>query len=56
MIISNNMRSVIMRLDKMIRNHQLDIDDISPNTVAIVADGMGIGLTSEQIVYISDNI
>jgi len=56
MIINNNMRSVIMRLDKMVKSHRLNIDDISPNTVAIVADEMGIGLTSEQIVYISDNI
>lgn len=45
------MRSVIVRLQRM----KIDPDEVSPHTVAIVAYDLKRELTSEQIVYISDN-
>jgi hypothetical protein len=51
MIITNDMRAVIIRMQRT----KVDPNYISPNLVADVARDMGKELTSEQIVYISDN-
>jgi hypothetical protein len=51
MIITNDMRAVIIRMQRT----KIDPNYISPNLVADVARDMGKELTSEQIVYISDN-
>jgi hypothetical protein len=49
--ITEDMRAVIIRIQKLKTNPDL----ISPNFVADVAYDMKRNLTSEQIVYISDN-
>jgi hypothetical protein len=51
MILTENMRAVIVRIQKTAINP----NQISPNFVAELANKMGRDLTSEQIVYISDN-
>ena len=51
MIITNDMRAVIIRIQRI----KIDPNYISPNLVADIAMGMDMKLTSEQIVYISDN-
>ena len=51
MIKTENMRAVIVRIHKL----KTDPNLISPNFVAELASEMGLELTSEQIVYISDN-
>ena len=51
MIITNDMRAVIIRIQRT----KIDPNYISPNLVADVAWDMGKKLTSDQIVYISDN-
>ena len=51
MIITNDMRAVIIRMQRT----KIDPNYISPNLVADVAWDMGKELTSDQIVYISDN-
>lgn len=51
MIITNDMRAVIMRMQRT----KINPNTISPNTVADLAFSMGKQLTSDQIVYISDN-
>lgn len=51
MIHTEDMRAVIVRIQKL----KTDPDLISPNYIADVAYNMGRNLTSEQIVYISNN-
>ena len=51
MIITNDMRAVIIRMQRI----KIDPNYISPNLVADIAMDMDRKLTSEQIVYISDN-
>jgi hypothetical protein len=51
MFLTENMRAVIVRIKKTAVNP----NQISPNFVAELANKMGRDLTSEQIVYISDN-
>ena len=51
MIITNDMRAVIIRIQRI----KIDPNYISPNLVADIAMDMDRKLTSEQIVYISDN-
>ena len=51
MIITNEMRAVIIRIQRT----KIDPNYISPNLVADIAWNMGKKLTSDQIVYISDN-
>ena len=46
------MRAVIVRIQKSAVNP----NQISPNFVAELANKMGRDLTSEQVVYISDNM
>ena len=52
MILTENMRAVIIKIHKTAVNP----NQISPNFVAELANKMGRDLTSEQIVYISDNM
>ena len=49
---TKDMRAVIVRIQKLKTNPDL----VSPNFVAYVAYDMKLNLTSEQIVYISDNL
>ena len=51
MIITNDMRAVIIRIQRT----KIDPNCVSPNLVADIACSMDKKLTSEQIVYISDN-
>jgi len=51
MNITNEMRAVIIRIQRT----KIDPNYISPNLVADIAWNMGKKLTSDQIVYISDN-
>jgi hypothetical protein len=51
MILTENMRAVIVRIQKSAVNP----NQISPNFVTELANKMGRDLTSEQVVYISDN-
>ena len=51
MIITNDMRAVIVRIQRT----KIYPNYISPNQVADIASRMDKKLTSEQIVYISDN-
>jgi hypothetical protein len=51
MILTENMRAVIVRIQKSAVNP----NQISPNFVNELANKMGRDLTSEQVVYISDN-
>jgi hypothetical protein len=51
MILTENMRAVIVRIQKSAINP----NQISPNFVNELANKMGRDLTSEQVVYISDN-
>jgi hypothetical protein len=51
MILTENMRAVIVRIHKL----KIYPDFVSPNLVADIANEMECYLTSEQIVYISDN-
>ena len=51
MFITEDMRAVIVRIQKSAVNP----NQISPNFVNELANKMGRDLTSEQIVYISDN-
>ena len=51
MIITNDMRAVIIRMWRT----KIDPNYISPNLVADIARDMDRELTSEQIIYISDN-
>ena len=51
MIITNEMRAVIVRIQKL----KIPSNLISPNLVMSVAVGIGRELTSKQVVYISDN-
>ena len=43
------------RMDKLIRELGVEADYISPNFVADVAYQNGIELTSDEVVFISDN-
>lgn len=51
MVISEDMRAVIVRIQKL----KIHPDLVSPNLVVDIAFKMNRDLTSEQIVYISDN-
>ena len=51
MFITEDMRAVIVRIQKSAVNP----NQISPNFVNELANKMGRDLTSEQVVYISDN-
>jgi cobyrinic acid a,c-diamide synthase len=51
MIVTNDMQAVMTK----IQHSKIDPDYISPNLVAGIAYNMDMNLTSEQIVYISDN-
>jgi hypothetical protein len=51
MILTNDMRAVIVRMQRT----KINPNCISPNLVADIAYSMNRKLTSEQIVYISDN-
>jgi hypothetical protein len=51
MIITNDMRAVIIRIQR----NKINPNIVSPNLVADIAWSMCKKLTSEQIVYISDN-
>ena len=52
MILTNNMRRVI----RYIQKQRIPGNDVSPNLVNWIAHEIGItNLTSEQVVYISDN-
>ena len=51
MIHTEGMRAVIVRIQKL----KINPDLINPNFIADVAYDMKQNLTSEQIVYISDN-
>jgi hypothetical protein len=51
MKITNDMQAVIIK----IQHSKIDPDYISPNLVDDIALSMNKNLTSEQIVYISDN-
>lgn len=51
MRLTEDMRAVIVRIQKT----AVDPKQISPNFVAELAYRMGFELTTEQIVYISDN-
>lgn len=52
MILTDNMRRVILYIQKQ----RIPEQDISPNLVNWMANEIGVtNLTSEQIVYISDN-
>jgi hypothetical protein len=48
----NNINKVI----NIIKELKIDLDLISPNLVNDIAYENGISLTSEEIIYISDNI
>ena len=39
----------------LIRDNGVDADEVSPNFVAQFADDYGYELTSDEVVYISDN-
>jgi hypothetical protein len=51
MFLTENMRAVIIRIHKT----AVSPNQISPNFVNELANKMGRDLTSEQVVYISDN-
>ncbi len=51
-LITEDMRAVIVRIQKT----AVDPNQISPNFVNELANKMGRELTSEQVVYISDNM
>ena len=52
MILTNNMRQVI----RYIQKQRIPGNDVSPNLVNWMANEIGVtNLTSEQVVYISDN-
>lgn len=52
MILTNNMRRVI----RYIQKQRIPGNDVSPNLVNWIANEIGVtNLTSEQVVYISDN-
>jgi hypothetical protein len=52
MILTENMRAVIVRIQKT----AVDSNLVSPNFVNELANKMGRDLTSEQVIYISDNL
>jgi hypothetical protein len=52
MILTEDMRAVIVRIQKT----AVDPNLVSPNFVNEIANKMGRELTSEQVVYISDNL
>jgi hypothetical protein len=56
MILTENMRAVIVRIQKMMVNPNLNFTwrQITPNFINELANEMGRELTSEQVVYISD--
>jgi|688.fasta_scaffold244011_2 hypothetical protein len=52
MILTENMRRVILYIQKQ----RIPEQDVSPNLVNWMANEIGVtNLTSEQVVYISDN-
>ena len=50
-----NMRN-IYQVVYYIKKNNINIENCSPNFVANIAYTKGISLTSEEVVYISDNI
>ncbi len=52
MILTEDMRAVIVRIQKT----AVDPNLVSPNFVSEIANKMGRDLTSEQVIYISDNL
>jgi hypothetical protein len=52
MILTEDMRAVIVRIQKT----AVDPNLVSPNFVNEIANKMGRDLTSEQVIYISDNL
>lgn len=46
----------IRKVVKLLKMHVEDLDYISPNYVADVAFSNNVKLTSEEVVYISDNL
>jgi hypothetical protein len=54
-IVMNADRSV-KKVIKLLKAKKIDSDLLSPNYVADFARNLGISLTSEQVVYISNTI
>jgi hypothetical protein len=52
MILTEDMRAVIVRIQKT----AVDPNLVSPNFVNEIANKMGRELTSEQVIYISNNL
>lgn len=51
MLINEKMRKVICRIHRL----KINPDLLSPNMVADISYEMGLELTSNEIIYISDN-
>ena len=45
----------ISKVVKAIRKTRIHPDDVSPNFVNLIANEIGVSLSSKEVVYISDN-